>query len=316
MDGVAPTPRRGALAALLVGGVFLLSAWAMAAVSTFSESSTSCPSVLGRDLVAGSGEEEFCASIIDERTRLVLIVGIIGLVLVVAGFVRGRSHLFGRSPLTGRVSVVTRVGLAVLGLLTLVLSFPLWVVAVFLTDAMNREVEDFFRAMFPASIAFAAVTAAAIASLLGRRGHRLTLDHSMAAVGLAVPLMALVLLDLDGLGVTDAGLVDPAWTSSAPRFFVCGIPVAVALLVLAIQQNGERPAPPAAVSGLTILASATALTLAMVPDAQGGDTDQSLGRFTFWLAVAVLTPWVTFAAWKLSTLAADTSPDERQSTLA
>ena len=179
----------------------------------------------------------------------------------------------------------------------------------YFTYSMDREGDDFFRAILPVGIALAALTVAALASLLGRRGHRLTLDHSMTAVGLAVPLMALVLLDLDGLGVTDPGLVDPAWTSSAPRFFVCGIPVAVALLVLAIQQNGERPAPPAAVSGLTLLASATALTLAMVPDAQGGDTDQSLGRFTFWLAVAVLTPWVTFAAWKLSTLAADTSPD-------
>jgi hypothetical protein len=316
MTTATSSPKRGALAAVLIGGLFLLSAWAMAAVSTFSESSTSCPSVLGRDLVAGSGEEEFCVSIIDERTRLVLIVGIIGLMLVVAGFVRGRSHLFGRSPLTGRVSVVTRVGLAVLGLLTLVLSFPLWVVAVFLTDAMNREVEDFFRAMLPTSIAFAAVTAAAIASLLGRRGHRLTLDHSMAAVSLAAPLLALILIDRDGLGVTDPGLIDPAWTSSAPRFFVCGIPVAVALWVLAMQQNRERPAPPAGVSGLALIASATALTLAMVPDVQGGDTDQSLGRFTFWIAVAVLTPWVTFAAWKLSAVAAATLPADRQSDFA
>lgn len=307
---------RGALAAVLIGGLFLLSAWAMAAVSTFSESATSCPSVLGRELVAEWGEAKFCTPIIDERARLVLIVGMVGLALVAAGFFRGRSHLFGRSPLAGRVSVVTRVGLVMLGLLSLVFAFPLWIVYAYFTDSMDREGADFFRAILPVGIALAALTVAALTSLLGRRGHRLTLDHSIAAVSLAVPLMALVLLDLDGLGVTDAGLVDPAWTSSAPRFFVCGIPVAVALLVLATQQNRERPAPPAAVSGLALIVSATALTLAMVPDAQGGDTDQSFGRFALWLVIAVATPWVTFAGWEWAESVAIASPDDVQSDLA
>ena len=309
-------PGTGALIAVLAGGLSMLTAWGLAVTSTYSESATICPSVLGRDLIAVSGEEEFCAPIIDERTRLVLIVGMVGLALVAAGFVRGRSHLFGRSPLAGRVSVVTSVGLVMLGLLSLVFAFPLWVVYLFFTDSMAREGDDFFRAMFPVSIALAALTVAAMASLLGRRGYRLTLDHAMTAAGLGAPLMALFVLDLDGLGVTDPGLIDPAWTSSGPRFFVCGIPVAVALMVLTAQQNRERPAPPAGVSGLALIASATALTLAMVPDAQGGDTDQSLSRFAFWLVVAVLTPWVAFAAWKLSAIAAAASPGDVQSDLA
>ena len=316
MTPEALSPRRGALAAVLIGGLLLLSAWAMAAVSTFSESATSCPSVLGRSIIDGTPDGDFCAPIIDERIRLVLIVGVVGLVLVAAGFALGRSRIFGRLPLAGRVSVVTRFGLAILGLLTLLLSFPLWVAAVILTNSMAREGDDFFRAMFPVSIALAAVSVAAIASLLGRRGHRLSLDHSMMAASLGAPFMALILVDLDGLGVTDPGLVDPAWTASSPRFFACGIPVAVALVVLAVRQNRERPGPPAAVSGLAILASAASLTLAMVPDAQGGDTDQTLTRFSFWLAVAILTPWVTFAAWKLSDAASAIAPSDSQSTLA
>ncbi|MCZ3389242.1 MAG: hypothetical protein LH645_09015 [Actinomycetia bacterium] len=176
-DAPAAPPRRGALAAVLIGGVLMLSGWAMAAVSTFSESVTYCPLVLGGDLVTGSGDEAFCTPIIDERTRLVLIVGAVGLVLVVAGVVRGRSRLFGSSPPAGHVSVVTRVSLVILGLITLLLSSPLWVAAVLVTDSMNREWQDLVRAMFPVSIALAAFTVAAIASLLGRRGHRLTLDH-------------------------------------------------------------------------------------------------------------------------------------------
>jgi hypothetical protein len=316
MTTATSSPQRGALAAVLIGGLSLLSAWAMAAVSTFSESATSCPSVLGRELVAEWGGAKFCTSIIDERARLVLIVGMVGLVLVVAGFVRGRSHLFGRSPLAGRVSVVTRVGLVMLGLLTLVFAFPLWVVYLFFTDSMAREGDDFFRAMLPVSIALAALTVAALASLLGRRGHRLTFDHAMTAASLGAPFIALFLIDLDGLGITDPGLVDPAWTSAGPRYWACGIPVAVALLVLAAHQNRGRPAPPAVVSGLALVASATALTLAMVPDAQGGDTDQSLSRFAIWLAVSVATPWVTFAASRLSNVAAARSPVDSQSDLA
>jgi hypothetical protein len=292
----------------------------MAAVSTYSESATYCPSVLGRDLVGTSGEQEFCTPIIDERIRTVLIVGVVGLVLVVAGVARGRSRLFGHSPLPGRVSVVTRVGLVILGLITLLLSFPLWVAYVFLADSMAREGDDFFRAMFPVGMALAAVTAAAMASVLGRREHRLTLDHAMTATALGAPLMALVLVDLNGLGVTAPGLIDPAWTSSAPRYVVCGVPIAVALLVAVAVQNRARPAPPAGVSGLAVLASATALFLAMVPDAfnggYGGGTDQSIGRFTFWIVVAVGLPWMTFGAWKLSEAAGAPSPNDVHSSLA
>ncbi|MCZ3389241.1 MAG: hypothetical protein LH645_09010 [Actinomycetia bacterium] len=142
----------------------------------------------------------------------------------------------------------------------------------------------------------------------------------MAAVSLGAPLLALVLVDLDGLGVTDPGLVDPARTSSESRYVLCGVPVAAALLVLATRQNRARPAPPAGVGGLTLLASATALFLAMAPDAFGGgfggDSDQSISRFTFWILVAVGLPWVTLAAWKLSDVARTASPDDVQSVLA
>jgi len=81
-----------------------------------------------------------------------------------------------------------------LGLLSLVFAFPLWVVYAYFTDSMDREGADFFRAILPVGIALAALTVAALASLLGRRGHRLTLDHSMAAVSLAVPLSVLILI--------------------------------------------------------------------------------------------------------------------------
>jgi hypothetical protein len=272
--------------------------------------------VLGRELVAESGEDAFCAPIIDERTRLVLIVGMVGLVLVAAGFARGRSHLFDRSQMSGRVSVVTRVGLAVLGLLSLVFAFPLWVVYAYFIDSMDRAGADFFRAILPVGIALAALTVAALASLLGRRGHRLTLDHSMAAVSLAVPLLVLILIDRDGLGVTDPGLIDPNWTSSVERYALCGVPVSVSLLALANRQNRERSIPPAGMSGLALIASATALTLAMVPDTQGGDTDQSFGRFALWLVIAVATPWVTFAGWEWAESVASASLDDVQSDLA
>jgi hypothetical protein len=305
---------------VLIGGLLLLYAWAFAAVSTSSESATYCPSVLGRDLVARSGDQAFCTPIVDERNRLVLIVGVVGLLLVVAGVARGRSQLFGRSPLADRVSIVTRISLVVLGLLTLILTYSLLIGALILTGSTNREMEDLVRATLSICLAAAALVVAALARSIGRRGHRLTLDHSMVAVSLGAPLMALILVDVDAEGVTDPGLIDPTWTSSVLPLVVCGVPVALALLVSAGRQNRQLLSPPAGVSGLALLAAAAAFLVAMVPDAfssgYGLDSDQSINRFVFWVLVAVGLPWVTFAAWKLSDGARTASPDDVHKTLA
>lgn len=301
MSADAAPASRWPLAAILTGGLLVLTAWALATTSTYSESATYCPSVLGRDLVSGSADQNFCSPFIADRERLVLILAAVGPALIVIGAVLGRSALFARSSVGGSVTVPSRIALAALGLMTLVFAVPHTVVALWLSGAIGREWDDVLRATFPVGIAAAAMTVAVLASLLGRRGHRLGIDHAMAAVSLAAPLLALILIDADGLGVTRHALIDPAWTDAPARYVVCGVPVALALLAVTSMQNRGLVAPAAGVSGIVLLASASALFLAMVPEAfgagWGGQSDQSIGRFALFVLAAILLPLVMFASW-------------------
>ena len=118
----------------------------------------------------------------------------------------------------------------------------------------------------------------------------------MTAASLAMPLLALVLVDLGGLGVAAAGSIDPSWTSAAWRYALCGVPVSAALVIFARRQNRGLTAPSAGVAGLASIASATAMFLAMTPEAFTGGfgfgSDQSGVRFAIWWAVAVVVPWL------------------------
>lgn len=320
MDSVAPTPRRDALAAVLIGGLLLLSAWTMAATSTFSESATYCPSVLGRDVLTNAADEEFCAPILADRLRLVAVLAVTGLSLVVVGAVRSRSSLLRASPTpSGDVSSLVRFLLAVLGLVTVALSLP--VVLASLAVGSSRELVDVFNSSFPVAAASASLAVAALASTIGRQGSRLTLDHAMTATSLAMPLMTLFVLDLDSEGVTRRAQIDPGWSLEGLIPFLSGVPVALALVLLAARQNRGRTAPPAAIGGLALLGSAAALFVAMTPEALtggwGSGTDQSPGRFFLWLTVGIMIPWVASTTWwAAQATRPDAGPVPRQRTLA
>ena len=68
---------------------------------------------------------------------------------------------------------------------------------------------------------------------------------STHAVSLGTPLLVLFLMDLDGLGVTRRGLIDPELTFDPPDLYLTGVPVALALVALVRHQNrGLSPGPP------------------------------------------------------------------------
>jgi hypothetical protein len=318
----ASSPARGDLALLLGGGLLLLSAWTLATVSTYSESSTYCPSWLGQNALDLGRDAKFCTPVIAERGRLVLLLAAVGVLLVVIGALRGRSAIFDRSTSMGTVSQVAHSVVASVGLTTIIWAVPLLAAALVVVGAGSREWEDLVRAGMSVGIATAGCVVAAIATVFGRRGHRLTFDHSMTALSLSTPLLALVLLDLDTLGVTEPGEIDPGWTSAPARFLLCGVPVSICLWVLVSRQNRRLLSPPAGVAGLALLGSATALFIAMTPDAFGGGwglgSDQSPWRFTTWVGIAVLLPWVVHGAWSFHhrATAESSSPDGPQSVLA
>ena len=322
MTQAAEAPRSGALALVLGGGLLVLCAWTLAVVSTHSESATYCPSWLGRDAVELGRDARFCAPFSEERGRLVLALAVIGILLAIVGAIWGRAALFRRSLHMGAVSRVSSTVVALVGLTTIIWATPLLLLAVLGTGALGREWEDLVRAGFPVGIATAAFAVAMIATVIGRRGHRMTFDHSLTALSLSAPVLALVLVDLDTLGVTDPGLIDPGWTSAPVRYLLCGVPVALSLLAFASRQNRRLLTPPAGVAGLALLGSAAAMLIAMVPESLSGGwglgSDQSPWRFATSIAIAVLLPWVVHAAWSFHhrAMAEAGSPDGPQSVLA
>lgn len=277
----------------------MLTAWSMAVTSTYSESATFCPSVLGRDLMDETFEG-FCSSIVRERTIVVLGLVLLGAVLIVAGAARGRGGLRRPSPLPdGRVGIGAAIGIAALGLATFAVAFPLIAVAALIGS--SREVSAVLNSLVPVLVAMAALLVALVCTKVGRRPKRLTFDHAVTAVSLGTPLLVLFLIDLDGLGVTRRRLIDPELTFDGPGIFLTGVPVALALVALVVLQNRGRPAPPALMSGLALLLSATALFIAMTPEAFSGgwgtDTDQSVARFFAFVTIAIVVPWVSVALW-------------------
>jgi hypothetical protein len=73
----------------------------------------------------------------------------------------------------------------------------------------------------------AATFVALVCTWVGRRPKRLTFDHAVTAVSLGTPLLVLVLIDLDGLGVTRRQLIDPELTCDGPGIVLTGVSVAL-----------------------------------------------------------------------------------------
>ncbi len=309
--------RTAAVFTVLTGGFSMLTAWGMAVTSTYSESATFCPSLLGRDLMDETFEG-FCSSIVRERAMVVAGLVVLGSALTIVGAARGRRDLRRPSPLPeGRVSVGSTIAIAALGLATFAVAFPL--VAAAALVGSSREVNTVINSLVPVLVAMAALLVALICTWIGRRDNRLTFDHAVTAVSLGTPLLVLFLIDLDGLGVTRRGLIDPELTFDGPAIFLTGVPVALTLVALVRHQNRGRPAPPAIMSGLALLLSAAALFLAMTPEAfsggWGSDTDQSVARFFTFVTIAVVAPWVSVALWAPSQMGREEA-SSRQSALA
>ena len=298
---------------MLSGGVSWLTAWGMAVTSTYSESATFCPSVLGRDLMDETFDG-FCQSIVRERAIVVLGLVVVGAALIIGGVVRGRRDLRRPGPVPeGRIGFGTTIVIAALGLATFAFTYPLTLMALLLGS--SRELVDVVNSLVPAFVGMAALLVALSCTWIGRGANRLTFDHAVTAVSLGAPILVLFLIDLDGLGVTRRGLIDPELTFDPPALFLTGVPVALALVALVRHQNRGRPAPPAIMGGVALLLSATAMFLAMTPEAfsggWGSGTDQSVARFFTFVTIAIVTPWVSIALWAPSQMArGEASPSQ------